>query len=340
LNYDLQQHYTAQSNASFWTRPRNVELSRRVNSCSLSRLNEIYSLNAKNKADAARRILYDSGFSYDGPLPAGALEGDPQFTSFHGMSGSITRHSVMTSYLEQDVKKRGYDCTGHRYGNLYMQTLAGNKKAKAALDIAYGGCFPSHPREAWFAIEQIMHDAYDAYLKQYGCTNRLFTHPMYPAIPPPLPNPVKLRGFILRARKACDISTLSWLLGRNMEPNELSFDNAEHLICSVMSRFGYTPAEVAAMKSILIEQEKKKKTHAVVDRAGVAGSDTPGSFLFGCFVLFAAMALVLGALFFIACMMKCFGAAGNVIGIGMLLGVLGFLIVLCKVFRGKKGRPP
>ena len=317
-----------------------MELSRRVYGYSLARLNEIYSLNAKNKADAARRILYDSGFSYDGPLPAGALEGDPQFTRFYAAINSITRHSITTAWLEHDVKNRGYDCTGLRHRSLYLQALAGNKKAREELDSACGGAFPSHPKEAWFAIERIMHNVYESYLKEYKCLNRLYNHPMYPAIPPPLPNPVKLRGFILRARKARDISTLSWMLGRDIEPNELLDENAEALSLSILNRFEYTSAEITAMNSIISEQEKKKQTNTAADRASKAGSDTPGSFLFGCLALFAVLALVFGALYLIACMMRCFGAAGNIIGIGMLLGVLGFLGVLCKVFRGKKSRSP
>ena len=312
----------AQSNASFWIRPKSVELSRKAKSL-------------HKNADAARRILYDSGFSYDGPLPAGAMEGDPQFTRFYATTGSITRHSITAAWLEHDVKNRGYDCTGHRHRNLYLQALAGNKKAREELDMVCGGAFPSHPKEAWSAIERVMHIAYDSYLKDCKCPNRLCNHPMYPAIPPPLPNPVKLRDFILRARKARDIGTLSWMLGRDIEPNELLDEDPEALVHSILIRFGYTPAEITAMKSIISEQEK-----ATAGRTGKAGNYSTGDFLFGCFVLFGSFALVFGTLYLIAFIIKNCGAIGNIIGITLLFGVLGFLVVLCRVFRGKKGRPP
>ena len=321
MSYDLQQYYALQSNASFWSRPKSIELSRKAKSL-------------HKNADAARRILYDSGFSYDGPLPVGALEGDPQFTRFYATTGSITRHSITTAWLEHDVKNRGYDCTGHRHRNLYLQALAGNKKAREELDAAYGRAFPSHPKEAWFAIEQIMHGAYESYLKEYKCPNRLCNHPMYPAIPPPLPNPVKLRGFILRARKARDTGTLSWMLGRDVELNELRNENAEDLVRVILNRFGYSSAEIAAMNSIISEQEK------VTGQTKKAGSIATNDFLFGCIVLFGSFALVFVVLYLIACVMKNCGTIGNIIGIVMLFGVLGFLLVLCKVFRGKKGRPP
>jgi len=138
---DLGSHYMAQKDASFWIRPRNAALSRETNSYSLGRLNELHGLQSKSKADAVRRILYDGGFTYDGSLPAGALNGDPQFTSFYDSSPkAITPYSVLMDHLEGDLKSRGYDCTGRRYRSLYMQALAGNKKAREALDAAYGGC--------------------------------------------------------------------------------------------------------------------------------------------------------------------------------------------------------
>jgi len=332
---NLQPHYMGQCNASFWIRPRNAELSREINSHSLARLNEKYHLESNSKAEAVRRILYDGGFSYDGVPPAGALQGDPQFTGFYDSSNdAITAYSVMKDYLEKDVKARGYDCTGRRQKSLYLQALAGNKKAKETLEALCHGDFPSHPKEVWQAIERTMHDAYDAYLKQYGCPDRLCGHPMYPAISPPLPNPVKLRGFILRARKARDIGTLSWMLGRAVVPDELSAANAERLVHSVLNRFGYTPAEIAAMKNIVSRQENKPKDSAASPNKG------PGGFLLGCFILFASFALVYGALFLIAYIMNNLGMDGSIIGVVLLLAVLGFLVVLCRVFRGRKGRPP
>ena len=333
MNYNS--HYLGQCNASFWTRPKNVALSREVSIHSLARLNEKYKLNAKSKAEAARRILYDGGFSYDGVLPAGALAGDPQFTSFYDSSNAITAYSVMAEYLNIVVKNRGYDCTGRRQKSLYLQELAGNKTARKTLDAAYHGDFPSHPRDAWLAIEKIIHGIYDGYLKQYGCPDRLCTHPMYPAIASPLPNPVRLRGFILRARKARDFITLSWMLGRDVEPKELSAANAERLVQSVLNRFGYTSVEIAAIRSIVSRQKNEPKNSA----AGSVNAES-GGFLLGCFILFGSFGLVYGALYLIAYIMNSFGTAGNVIGIVLLLGILGFLVVLCRVYRGKKSRPP
>ena len=336
----MQSHYMAQSNANFWTRPRNAALSREVTRYSLLRLNEKYRLDANNKAEAVRRILYDSGFSYDGVLPAGALQGDPQFTSFYDSSSAITVYSVTTRYL-MDVKSRGYDCTGRRQKSLYLQALAGNRTAKKTLDAAYGDSFPSHPRKAWLAIERIMHSTYAAYLKEYGCPNRLCGYPMYPAIPPPLPNPVRLHGYILRARKARDTCTLSWLLGREMMPCEMSAENKEQLIRSVLSRFGYTSAEIAVMKNVICEQDAKRKHDAAADLDSKAdGSKESGGFLSGCFQLFASIALCFWGLSFAGHLMKSRGTAGNIAGIVLLLGVLGFLAALCRVFRRKKGRPP
>ena len=337
---DLHSHYIAQSNASFWTRPKNAAMSREVNSHHLSRLNEKYRLNAKCKAEAARRILYDGGFSYEGITPKGALNGDPQFTSFYD-SGAITAYRVMMDHLEQDVKGRGYDCTGRRYMSLYLQALAGNKAARKTLDIAYHGDFPSHPREAWLASEEIMHEVYDDYLKHYGCPDRLCTHPMYPDISPPLPNPIKLRGFIMRARKARDIDTLSWMLGRDIEPNELQVENTKRLIYSVLNRFEYSAAEIAVMDKIVQEQENKRKRDMVVHPDNDArAAKKPGSFLLGCFMLFAFFALGYGGLSFAGYLIGSRSTIGNIIGTLLLPGVLVFFIVLCKVFRGKKGRPP
>ena len=330
---DLHAHYTAQSGASFWIRPRNVSLSRVVNNYSLARLNEKYRLDAKNKAEAVRRILYDSGFSYDGILPAGALPGDPQFASFYDANRTITVYSVTREHLERDVKSRGYDCTGRRQKSLYLQALAGNKNAKKSLDAAYHGEFPSRPRDAWFAIERIMHDVYNSYLKQYGCPDRLCTHLMYPAISPPLPNPVKLRGFILRTRRARDVGTLSWMLGRDLEPRELHAGNVERLVQDVLLRFGYTSTEITVMRSIVSEQAD----HAQGDKAA---DNSPGDFLLGCVVLLAPVALAFWLLSFAGYLMRTCGTAGNIIGLALLLGVLVLLIVLCKVYRGQKGRPP
>ena len=339
--YDYGSHYMAQSKASFWTRPRNAALSREINNYSLARLNATHGLQSKSKAEAVRHILYDSGFSYDGPLPAGALEGDPQFASYYNTSNSITRYGNTMVYLEQHVKSLGFDCTGHRYKNLYLQALAGNKKAREALDAAFGDNFPSHPKEAWYAIEHIMHCVYDDYLKQYGCPDRLCNHPMYPAIAPPLPNPVKLRDFILRARKTRDISTLSWMLGRVTKLQELSAENAEYLVQSILNRFGFTPAEIAVMHCIVSEQEQKGKRSAT--KGLMSKAEAPhesGSFVFGCIVLSGSFALVFAVLYLVARMMKSCGTVGIIIGAGVLFAVLGFLIVLCRVYRGKKGRPP
>ena len=334
---DLQSHYKAQATASFWTRPRNAAMSREINSYSLSRLNQLYNLNANSKAEAVRRILYDGGFSYDGVLPAGALQGDPQFSSAYNCN-AITAFSVMREHLERDVKSRGYDCTGRRQKSLYMQALAGNKTARKTLDAAYHGDFPSHPRDAWFAIERIMHDAYEAYLKQYNCPNRLCTHPMYPAISPPLPNPVRLRGFVLRARRARDSDTLSWMLGRDIESQEMSAGNAERLVQSILNRFGYKATEIAAMNSIINEQEVKRKRSAA-DKPEINGEES-GSFLLGCFFLFVPIALCFGAISFASYLIRNGGGVSNIVGMILLMGVLGFLVVLCRVFRGKKGRPP
>ena len=336
---DLQAHYMAQSNANFWTRPRNVLLSREVNCYSLLRLNEKYCLDANNKAEAVRRILYDSGFSYDGVLPAGALQGDPQFASFYDSSNAITVYSTMTRYL-MDVKSRGYDCTGRRQKSLYLQVLAGNRTAKKTLDAAYGASFPSHPRAAWFAIEQIVHSTYSAYLKEYGCPNRLCGYPMYPAISPPLPNPVKLHGYILRARKARDIGTLSWMLGREVMPCEMSAENKEQLIHSILTRFGYTSTEISVMKTVIREQEAKRKRNAAGDTDSKSEEPKPGGFLLGCSILFASIALCFVGLSLAGHLIRSGGTAGNIAGIVLLFGVLGFLVVLCRVFRRKKGRAP
>ena len=335
----MQSHYIAQSNANFWSRPRNILLSREVARYSLLRLNEKYCLDTNNKAEAVRRILYDSGFSYDGVLPAGALQGDPQFTSFYDSSSAITVYSVTTHYL-MDVKNRGYDCTGRRQKSLYLQALSGNKTAKKTLDAVYGDGFPSHPREAWFAIERIMHSTYAAYLKEYGCPNRLCGYPMYPAISPPLPNPVKLHGYILRARKARDIGTLSWMLGREVMQCEMSAENKEQLVRSILSRFGYTSTEIAVMKNVIREQEAKRKRDAAVGTDSKNEEPKTGGFLSGCFILFASIALCFWGLSFAGHLMKSRGTAGNIAGIVLLFGVLGFLVVLCRVFRRKKGRSP
>ena len=327
---DLRSHYQTQATASFWSRPRNPVLSREVNSYSLARLNEIHRANFKSKAEAVRRILYDGGFCYDGVLPAGALRGDPQFTSHYDSPGAITAYSAMREHLEKDIKARGFDCTGRRQKSLYLQALAGNKTARKNLDALYHGAFPSHPREAWFAIERIIHEVYDSYLRQYGCHDRLCNHPMYPAISTPLPNPVKLRGYIIRARKARDVSTLTWMLGRRyMEPNELFTENLEQLIYNILNRFEYTSTEIAAMRSGGGEQENKANE-----------SKESGGFLWGCFLLFAPIALAFGGLYLAGKLMKNHGMVCSVIGFALLLGVLALLIVLCRVFRGKKGRPP
>jgi len=315
-------------------------MSREVNSSHLIRLNEKYCLNAKSKAKAVRRILYDGGFSYDGITPKGALNGDPQFTNFYD-SGAITAYRVMVDYLEQDVKGRGYDCTGRRYMSLYLQALAGNKAARKTLDNSCHGIFPSHPREAWLAIEKILHEVYDDYLKQYGCPDRLCIHPMYPAISPPLPNPVKLRGFVIRARRARDIDTLSWMLGRAIEPNELLTENTKRLIYSMLNRFEYTSTEIAAMDRIVREQDNKRKCDAVATPEKDAhAAEKPGDFLLGCFMLFTLLALGYGGLLFAGHFIGSRSTIGNIIGTLFLPGVLVFFIVLCKVFRGKKGRPP
>jgi len=253
---DLQQHYKAQANMSFWTRPRNAAMSREVGSYSLARLNELYHLNANSKAEAVRRILYDGGFLYDGILPAGALHGDPQFSSFYDSGSVVTAYSVLREHLERDVKPRGYDCTGRRQKSLYLQALAGNKKAKESLDTAYHGDFPSRPVDAWVAIEEILHGIYADYLKHYGCPDRVLNHPMYPAISPPLPNPVKLQGYILRARRARDTVTLSWMLGRDIAPNELLAENSERLVQSVITRFGYTLTEPVVGQTIYVRDKK------------------------------------------------------------------------------------
>ena len=334
---DLHAHYTAQSGASFWARPRNAVMSREISSYSLARLNEIHGTNFTSKAQAVRRILYDGGFSYDGILPAGALHGDPQFTSCYDSGGAVSAHRVFMEHLERDVKPRGYDCTGRRQKSLYLQALAGNKKAREHLDIAYHGEFPSCPRDAWLAIEAILHVVYASYLRQYGCPDRVHNHPMYPAIFPPLPNPVKLRGFILRARKARDAGTLTWMLGRDLEPHEMSAENKEQLIQSVLSRFGYTSTEIAVMKNIVSEQEAKRNR---ADDDGPNREPKAGGFLPGCSMLFVSIALCFGGLSFAAYLMRGRGIAGNIAGIALLLSVLGFLIILCRVFRGKKGRPP
>jgi len=267
-------------------------------------------------------------------LPAGAINGDPQFTSFYDSDGMITAYGVLKDYLARDVKARGYDCTGHRQKSLYMQALAGNKKAKESLDTVYHGAFPSRPVEAWAAIEKILHGIYANYLKHYGCPDRLYNHPLYPAISPPLPNPVKLRGYILRARKARDTITLSWMLGREMKSNELHAKNAGNLVLSVINRFGYTSAEIAVMRSIVNE----RRATAVNGRDNKADEDKEsGGFLLGCFLLFAPIALCFAALSLTSYLMKNCGIIGIFIG---LLSVIGFLIILCRVFRGKKGRPP
>jgi len=322
----------AQANESFWIRPKNAEISRRVNAYSLARLNEIYKLNSNIKADAVRRILYDGGFSYEGVLPTGALNGDPQFTSFYDAS-AITAYSVLQEHLEKDVKGQGYDCTGRRQKSLYLQSLAGNKAAKKSLDIAFRGNFPSHPQKAWQAIEQIIHQEHDNCLRHHGGPDRLCKHLMYPTITPPLPNPAKLRSYILRARKARDIVTLSWMLDRDLESLDISAEGADRLVLAVLQRFGYTSMEIAAMRSIVSEQECKRNLDAVSNK------DAPkekGAFLVGCSFLAVPFMLGIGALY----MVKSRSAIVTIIGIGLLIGLLGLLIVLCVVFRGKKGRPP
>jgi hypothetical protein len=325
---DLQTHYEAQSNESFWLRPRNAALSRKINGCSLAQLNKIYGLQAENKADAVRHILYDGGFSYDGPLPDGALAGDPQFTSFYA---ATTRYSVLLEHLQKDVKPLGYDYTGRRQKSLYLQALAGDKKARESLNAMCHGPFSAQPKKAWTAIEWIMHSIYDDYLGSTGCPNRLLTHPMYPTIAPPLPNPVKLRGFVLRARKARDADTLSWMLGRKVGQNELLAENAEHLVFSVLNRFAYTSDEICAMKHIIAASKKADP---------VRKNEGSGGFLLGCFTLFSFISIGFWGIFLAACMTKKSDTAGSLAGMGMLLGVVVFLGLLCRVFRGWKNRPP
>ena len=110
---------------------------------------------------------------------------------------------------------------------------------------------------------------------------------------------------------------------------------ATDILQSILNRFGYTTTEIAVMNRIVDEQGKQNgRDNKVVD------AKESGGFLLGCFTLFASLSLVFAALYLVAHIMKSFGTAGNIIGICMLLGVLGFLVVLCRVFRGKKGRPP
>lgn len=325
----------SQQNSSLWIRPRNAKLSHEINSYSLARLNEKYSLQSKNKAEAARRILYDSGFSYDGVLPTGAQHGDPQFSGFYDNNSTLTAYRIAMDWLERDVKAHGYDCTGRRETSLYLQALAGNKTAKKSLDALYGDCFPAHPRDAWLAIEQIIHRVYADYLKQYGCPNRLCAYPMYPTTSPPLPNPVKLRSRILRARKARDFATLSWMLGRTLKPEEFLVDHSERLVMNILHLFGYTSIEVIAMRSILCQAEN-------IGQSKTEKSDNkkPGRIMSGYLGLLASLAFVYGILSLSAQIMKDFGRTGVVTGIVLLLGVLGFLIALSRQFRGRKGRPP
>jgi len=337
LANDLLPHYKTQAGASFWTRPRNMQLSRVTNSYSLFRLNERYNTNFKSKAEAVRRILYDSGFRYDGILPEGALHGDPQFASVYDSGSAITAYGVMREHFERDIKGLGYDCTGRRQTSLYSQALAGNKAAKKSLDAVYHGEFPSRPCEAWAAIEQILHGIYADYLEHYGCPNRLISHPMYPAISPPLPNPVKLRGYVLRARRAHDTTMLSWMLGRDATPRDFSSETAEHLISYILNRFGYTSAEIAAMRSIVGELENSAPNDK---ESNASEHKKAGGFLFGCILLFSPIAIGFGALSLAGYLMKDHGMVCNILGLAISFGVFGMLVILCRVFRGKKGRPP
>jgi len=335
LIYDLLPHYKAQANASFWIRPRNAVLSREVNNHNIQKLNEKHRLNAKSKAEAVRRILYDGGFSYDGVLPTGALQGDPQFTSVYDSDDAITRYSVMREHLARDVKAHGFDCTGHRQKSLYLQALAGNKTARKTLNAAYHGNFPSHPRDAWAAIETIQHEIYRAYIKQNNYPNRLCTHPMYPAISPPLPNPVKLRGFIIRAKRSRDILTLSWMLGRDLEQQEISAGSLDRLILAVLHRFGYTAMEIDAMRRIVDEQESRRQSGAA------NGPEDKSTFLWGCLAMLVPATLFISVLRLVGYLISSRSTVGNLIGLALLMGlVLAILIVLCKVYRGKKSRPP
>jgi hypothetical protein len=126
------------------------------------------------------------------------------------------------------------------------------------------------------------------------------------------------------------------MLGRDIESHELHAENAERLVQCVLTRFSYTAAEIAVMESVICAR-KSRAANAQPQKPG--DSEASGGFLLGCLILFGSIALCIGAFSFIGCLMRK-SVAGNIIGLALLPGVLGFLVILCRVFRGKKGRPP